>query len=123
SGDVLSARPASAVLRPAVHQRLEMNSPPNEKRTDSLWRSELVSRDGEEIELLRLRVDWDFAKSLDGVGMEQRAALLCLVGELGHRLNRTDLVIDPHHRADCDIVLHRFVKGRAIDHSLRGHRQ
>src|SRR6185436_8819836 len=40
--DVLGARTASAILRPAVHQRLEVNAPPNEQRSDSLRRAELV---------------------------------------------------------------------------------
>src|SRR6185436_4986306 len=64
--DVLRARAASAILRAAVHQRLEMNAPPNEQRSDSLRRAELVAGDSKEIELLCLGVNRDFAKCLDG---------------------------------------------------------
>src|SRR4051812_2793521 len=55
--DVFGAGPSTAILRSAVEQRLERSTAANEERADPLWRSELVARDRQIVELLRLRVD------------------------------------------------------------------
>src|SRR5437762_2516981 len=121
SSDVFGVRSAPAILGATVHQRLEMNSATNEKRTDSFRRAELVPRNGKEIELLLLRVDGGFAECLYGVGMHECAMFLGFAGELGDGLDRSNLVVDPHHRADCDVVIDELIERRRVHYSVRGH--
>src|SRR5438270_2958159 len=122
-GDVLGAGSAAAILRAAVHQRLDMSSATNEERADSLRRSELVSGYGEKIELLLLCVDRDLTEGLHRIGVDERSAILCCCGQLRNGLNRSDLVVDPHHRAHGDFIVDDLRERRGIYHPIRGHRQ
>jgi len=88
-----------------VHQRLDVRPPADEERADSLGRAELVARDGEKVELLRLGVDPDLPERLDSVGVDHHAALFRFCGEFGHGLNRADFVVHPHHRANGDLLV------------------
>ena len=60
----------------------------------------------EEVERLRARVDLHLAERLDGVAVEDDAPLLRPLGEGVDVLHRADLVVHPHHRADCHVVAH-----------------
>ena len=72
----------------------------DEHRADALRRADLVARDRQEVERRSLRASIvDLAERLHGVGVEQRAGALGAPRELGDRLDRADLVVDPHHRA------------------------
>src|SRR3954465_14184728 len=92
-GDVLGPRPASTILGASVHQRLEMDAPANEQRANPLGGAELMTGDGQEVELLLLGVDRNLAKRLHRVGVEQRAMCLGFFGKFGDRLNGSDLIV------------------------------
>jgi hypothetical protein len=69
----------------------------DEQRSDPLRGADLVTRDGEKIERLRCRIDLHLAECLDAVSMKDRALGLCIHRKIRYRLDRADLVVDPHH--------------------------
>ncbi|OYV65739.1 MAG: hypothetical protein B7Z72_12070 [Gemmatimonadetes bacterium 21-71-4] len=118
---VLGARPAAAVLRSAVKERLDGRAAPDEQRAAALGRADLVSRDGQDIERHRGGVDGHLAECLDGVGVEHDAARPGGLGELGHGLDGADLVVHPHHRRHRHVVPHQRIERRAIDDAVGRH--
>ena len=52
---------------------------------------------------------------------KERAALLRLRRELRHRLDRADLVVDPHYRADGNRVVNEIVERFPVDHAIGCH--
>ncbi len=69
-------------------------------------------------------VDLDLPESLHGVGVNERATFLRPGGEHGQGLNRADLVVDPHHRANRNIVVNERIERSRVNHAIGGgHRQ
>jgi hypothetical protein len=101
-----------------VHQRLKVRSTANEQRTNSFRGSDLVTGDRQQVELLGSRIDMDFPEGLHSISMKNDASGLRLGRKLRDCLNRSDFVVDPHDRADGDVVsnesIERFPRHRAV---------
>jgi len=114
-GDVLGARAATTVLRPAMKERIDPRPASDVHRANSLWRADLVAGDREQVDSELAHVDVDLPERLHGVGVHDPAASLDAFRDLGDRLDRADLVVHPHHCADCNRVVDRGVAGSEID--------
>jgi hypothetical protein len=55
--------------------------------------------------------------------VHESPALFRLRRELRNRLNRPDLVVDPHRGADSHRIVDELVERRKIDHAIGGHRE
>jgi hypothetical protein len=109
-GDVLRPGSTSTLLCSSMHQRIDRYSAPYEHCADALRSSELVTGDGEKIELLRPRIDGNLAEGLHRIGVNESAPLLRFGGQLRQRLNGTDFVVHPHHRAEGNLFIHQTVE-------------
>ena len=110
-GDVLGAGPASAILRAAVQQRLDRRAAADEQRADSLRRADLVAGDREEVERRRFaRRSSTLPNACTASVWKSAPRAFARRRELGDRLNRADLVVHPHHRADRRVVRHERVE-------------
>ena len=111
---VLRARATSAILRAAVKHWLERRVAPDEQRTDAFGRTDLVSRDREQVEWGALGVDRDFTECLDGIRVKYRARRLRLRGDRCDVLNHPDFVVHPHHARHCHTVVEQLREVRAV---------
>ena len=70
---------------------------------------------------LLARVDRDLAERLHGVGVKRHALPAGLTRQSRDVLNRADLVVDPHHRADRYVVAYELAKRSRVHGPGRVH--
>ena len=98
------AGPHVALLAAAVQERDGSEFARQQQRADSERTAELVSGHGQSVQTARSEVDRQRTDGLDGVGVNRDAVRTRDLGELGDRLNRTDLVVRPHDTDERDVV-------------------
>jgi hypothetical protein len=67
------------------------------ERANALWAVEFVSRDGSEVEIPLVDVDFDLAGGLRDVRMEEDLVCAAKLAYLLHRLDDADFVVDRHY--------------------------
>src|SRR5438552_11283149 len=97
---VLRARPQPELLPTAVDDRFDGVPVAYEQRADPLGSADLVAGNGDESTADVLERDRDLAERLNGVRVEGDLRLATSRGDPGDRLNRHDLVVDPHDAHD-----------------------
>src|SRR5437016_2553646 len=79
-----------------VQQLAQARAATDVQSTDALWRVQLVSRNGEQINLERVDVDGNFAGGLHGVGVEIDIGFFSDAANFFERLNGAKLVVGVH---------------------------
>jgi hypothetical protein len=113
-GALRTGAPSHLVAR-AVDQGFQVRSGADVQRANALWRVDLVTSEGEEIDAELVHVRCDFTSRLSGVGVEERAVL---TGDPRARFNRFDrpgLVVRMHDANEKGIAADRATKIIWID--------
>ncbi|OPZ85335.1 MAG: hypothetical protein BWY76_01458 [bacterium ADurb.Bin429] len=97
AGHVFRARPALMLLPAAVQQRLQACAASRVQRADAFRTVEFVRGDGEQIHRQVARARRQFARGLDGVGVEDDTARAAQPPDLRDGLDSADLIIRHHH--------------------------
>ena len=96
AGDIFCARALAALLRAALDEVRQEDAALCIQQTHALRTVELVRREGEHINVLRLHVDVQMSRRLHGVGVEQHALFLADRADLGDGEDRADLIVRVH---------------------------
>jgi len=123
AGKVLGAGAPAPLLPAAVDEVCDFCSVPDVEGADALGAVELVAREGEEVDVVLIDVEFEVADRLDGVGVEGDAVLAGDGADLADRLDGPDLVVGGHHRDQNGAVGDRIPDGRRIDPPLPVDRQ
>ena len=106
--------PASLVLA-AGENRLHPGASLDPQGSRPFRPVELVGGEREQVDAHRSHVHWNLPNGLHGVGMNERAMLVSDRGQLGHRLNRADLVVGVHNRNEGGLVRNDGAQSLGID--------
>ncbi|GMA91898.1 hypothetical protein GCM10025869_24270 [Homoserinibacter gongjuensis] len=94
----------SALLIAAVQQRLDGRRTGEHEGTDADRAADLVRRDRHGIRPHRVHVDRHLPERRDGVEVHGHAVAVRELDDLGHGLQRADLVVGPQGRHEGDLV-------------------
>ena len=108
--DVFGSGAAAAFVLPAGEDRPHPRAAPDPERAGAFRAVELVRRQRQQIDAERLDVDRDLAHRLHGVGVHERAVLVCDRGQFRDRLDGADLVVRVHHRDQRRVLGHRLAQ-------------
>ncbi len=95
-GTVFGACAAAPFLMPAPQQRTKARAAAQIQHADTLWRVQLVARDGKHVDFGVLQVDGNLAHRLHGIGVEQHTFGMCHFGHFLHGKNRPRFIVGPH---------------------------
>jgi hypothetical protein len=85
------------LLSSAVGQWHERGVASSQQRADALWTTDLVATDAQQVQPTGGEVNLDLADGLDGVAVHRDGELAGDGDDLGNRLDRSHLVVRPHH--------------------------
>ncbi len=114
TGDIERARAEAPLLAAALLQGCQTHTGATATHIEcahALGAVELVTRHGEEIDIVGLDIGWHLPDPLGGIGVEDDALVVAQIPDLGDLVDRTDLVVGPHD-GDQDRV---FTQG-VLDH-------
>ncbi len=123
AGHVLGTRADPELLAAAVDDGLDRLAVPHDQGADTLGRPDLVTRDGEQGAAEALERHRHLAHCLDRVGVEDDAGIAASLGDLCHRLDHADLVVDPHDRDHRRHFGQCAVQRIQLEHAGAVHRQ
>ena len=110
---VLHARPAGPLLIPSQQQRTQPQAAADKQHAGPRRCAELVAADREEVGAELVERDGHVAGGLRGVDMDEHAPVAAGRHDVGHRLDRADLVIAPLH------VDRAGVRADRVEHIVR----
>ena len=104
AGDVFRAAALAALLRAALDEVREDDAAAGIEHADALRPVELVGGEAQHVDVHLIDVDLHVARRLDGVGVEQYAALMTHRADLPDGLDGADLVVGEHDGHEAGVV-------------------
>jgi len=92
------------LLKPAIEHGLEFDTVFDNESTDPYRAMHFVGREGQRVDIQRLKVDWDFSDSLYGIGVDRDSGGFAQSNGLLNRLQNTRFVVGKHDRYGCDRI-------------------
>ncbi|OPZ59587.1 MAG: hypothetical protein BWY87_00927 [Deltaproteobacteria bacterium ADurb.Bin510] len=120
---VFGAGPAALFLVAAADEGAKRRALAYVEAADALGAVDLVSRDGQEVDIQVAHVDRNLAETLDRVGVEQRALGMRQLGHGLDVLDGADLVVGHHDRDQGGLVGERQFEVVQADAALLVDRQ
>ena len=114
-GNILRAGALAALLCAALDEVRQEDALTGVQHADALRAVELVRREGQQVDVLRLDVDGQMTGRLHGVGVEQHARLAADCANLADRQDGADLVVGVHDGNQARIL------ADGVFHLLRRH--
>src|SRR6267154_4339580 len=127
AGDVQRAGTHTALVAAAIDNGGKLNArvaTANIEGTDAFGSVDLVAGDREQVDVVLLDVDWNFANSLHTIDSENNAVFLGNLADFRHRIDDANLIVGIHDgdkncfrrngfthifRVDAAIALHRQI--------------
>ena len=121
TGDILGACTLAALLRAAFDDIRQSDTLAGIEKSDTLGAVELMSREGEHIDILFLDVYMDMTDSLNGIGMEDNALFFTYSPYLGDGLDAADLVVCVHNGHKASVLADSVGDLLSRDHTVFVH--
>src|SRR6266403_3078990 len=99
TGNIQRAGTHTALVAAAIDNGGKLNArvaATNVERTDTFGSINLVAGDGEQVDIVLLDVDWDFADSLHTIDGENNAVFLGDLADFRHRIDDANLIVGIH---------------------------
>ena len=122
-GQVFRSGTVAPLLAAAKQHIGRLNAPPHIERTRSPGAMELVGGQAEQVNVLRLHIQRQMARRLDGVGVKQHLPLAAERAQLRHRLDGPHLIVGGHHAEQAGIRGERGSRVRRVHPAFFVHAQ
>src|SRR5882762_7483615 len=126
AGNVQRARTHASLVAAAIDNGGKLNArvaTANVKSTDSLRPIDLVAGDGEQVDIVLLDVDWDFANRLHTIDREDNAVFLGNLSDFRHGIDDANLIVGIHDGDQNCFRRNRFTHVFRVDAAIALYRQ
>src|SRR6267378_2940541 len=126
AGDIQRAGTHTALMTAAIDNGRELNArvaTANIEGTDTFGSIDLVAGDGEQVDIVLLDVDWDFANRLHTIDREDNAVFLGDLADFRHRIDDANLVVGIHDGDQNRFRRNRFTHVFRVDAAIALNRQ
>src|SRR5258705_8362956 len=126
TGNIQRAGTHTALVAAAIDNGGKLNAwvaTANIEGTDSLRPIDLVAGDREQVDVVLLDVDWNFANSLHTIDGENNAVFLGDLADFRHRIDDANLIVGIHDGNQNRFWGNRFTHVFRVDAAIALHRQ